>query len=164
MDLSPARIHQGTPAHLRERLAAERRGEPFLVFRDDEGVQRIVGLAAGATTTLGRSPECDVCLEWDPEVSRWHAEVAQVGEQWVVIDDGLSSNGTFVGGERLAGRRRLADGDVLGLGSAAVVFRQPSRSNSRTTRVSNQPVTAVPITPKLVTLAFAAGTVRDGDL
>jgi hypothetical protein len=148
MEESPVQIHQGTPADLRERLAAERRGEPVLVFRDDEGVQRIVGLATGpAPTTLGRSTECDVCLEWDPEVSRWHAEVAQVGDQWVVIDDGLSSNGTFVGGERLAGRHRLVDGDVMRLGSATIVFRQPSRGNARTTRVSSQPVTAVPITP-----------------
>ena len=40
MDDSPVGLHQGTPSDLRERLAAERRGTPFVVYRDDDGVQR----------------------------------------------------------------------------------------------------------------------------
>jgi pSer/pThr/pTyr-binding forkhead associated (FHA) protein len=147
-DDSPVGLHQGTPSDLRERLAAERRGTPFVVYRDDDGVQRIVGLTAGpAHTSFGRSPECDVCLAWDPEVSRLHAEIAEVGDQWVITDDGLSSNGTFIGGERLAGRRRLVDGDVLRLGGTAIAFRRVTPGGSRTTRVSQQPVTQVSVTP-----------------
>jgi pSer/pThr/pTyr-binding forkhead associated (FHA) protein len=144
---SPVGIHQATPAELRERLAAERRGVPFLVYRDEDGAQRIVGLRAGREpTTLGRSPECDINLEWDQEVSRLHAELANVGDQWVLVDDGLSSNGTFLGDERISGRRRLADRDVFRLGATAIVFRNPTGRGSGTTR-AQEPAGAVSVTP-----------------
>ena len=145
---SPLGIHQATPAELAERLAAERRGVPFLVYRGEKDEQRIVGLPQDhATASLGRSPDCDVCLGWDPEVSRLHAELAPVGDEWVLTDDGLSSNGTFVEGERITGRRRLADGDVFRVGGTAIAFRYPRGRGTATTRVANQPVTAVSITP-----------------
>ena len=120
---------------------------PFLVYRDEGGEQRIVGLAPGrAPTTLGRSPECDVSLEWDQEVSRLHAELAQLGDQWVLVDDGLSSNGTFLGDERVAGRRRLADGDVLRIGATTIAFRNPTGRGAGTTRVKDA-TTVVSVTP-----------------
>lgn len=144
---SPVGIHQASPSELRDRLAAERQGVPFLVFRDEDGEQRIVGLEpGGAPTTLGRSTECDVSLVWDPEVSRLHAELSQVGDQWVLVDDGLSSNGTFLGEERIAGRRRLADGDVFRVGGTPIAFRNPIGEGIGTTRV--QAVgSAVQVTP-----------------
>ena len=33
-----------------------------------------------------------------------------------LVDDGLSHNGTYVGGERVTARRRLRDGDVIAVG------------------------------------------------
>ena len=39
---------------------------------------------------------------------------------WVLVDDGLSSNGTFVNGERLNGTRRLDDGDTIRFGTTTV--------------------------------------------
>jgi DNA-binding CsgD family transcriptional regulator len=42
------------------------------------------------------------------------------------VDDGLSRNGSFLNGERILGRRRLADGDVIRLGRTSMVFRSPS--------------------------------------
>src|SRR5215218_9783665 len=120
---SPAGLHQSTPAELSERLAAERRGSPFVVLRDEQGAQLIVELAADRDRmSLGRSTECDVALPWDGEVSRLHAELERVGSQWLIVDDGLSSNGTFVTGERVGARRRLRDGDVVRLGSTALLF------------------------------------------
>ena len=86
---------------------------------------------AGPPATLGRSPECDVSLPWDREVSRLHAELAHVGDQWVLVDDGLSSNGTFLGDERISGRRRLADGDVFRVGATAIAFRNPTGRGTR---------------------------------
>ena len=139
-------IHQASPAELAERLAAERRGVPFLVYRGEEGAQHIVGLDDDAPASIGRSPDCDVSLTWDPEVSRLHAELSRVGDQWVLVDDGLSSNGTFVENERIAGRRRLKDGDVFRIGGTAIAFRYPQGRGTATTRVA-QPVTAVSITP-----------------
>jgi FHA domain len=146
VEASPVGIHQASPEELRERIAAEREGVPFLVLRDDTGKQCIVGLAPGAPTTLGRSPECDVSLPWDQEVSRLHAELEQIGDQWVLVDDGLSSNGTFVGDERITSRRRLADGDVFRVGATTIAFRHPLARGSGTTR-AQQPATAVSVTP-----------------
>ena len=148
MSASTEGPHQATPLELRERLAAERRGVPFLVYRDGEGVQRITELADRTRNlTFGRSPDCDICLEWDPEVSRLHAELERMGSHWLLVDDGLSSNGTFVRGERVVGRRRLADGDVVRLGDTAIAFRHAAGSTVVTTRLSDQQQAAVSITP-----------------
>ena len=146
MSDSPLGLHQATPAELRERLAAERRGRPFLVFRDGSGAQRIVELRDRKRLSLGRSEECDVALPWDAEVSRLHAELERVGSQWLVVDDGLSSNGTFIAGERVSGRRRLRDGDVLRAGATSLVFRQPDAATVVTTRLSDQRDVAAHVT------------------
>jgi pSer/pThr/pTyr-binding forkhead associated (FHA) protein len=66
-----------------------------------------------------------VALDWDPEVSRTHAQLELFGGDWTLIDDGLSRNGSFVNGERALGRRRLNDGDAVRVGQTALVFRTP---------------------------------------
>jgi hypothetical protein len=71
-------------------------------------------------------------LAWDSEVSRTHAQLELIGGEWALVDDGLSRNGSFVNGERLAGRRRLADGDVLRLGRTSIVFRAPTSASDTT--------------------------------
>ena len=100
---------------VKARLLAERAGRPFLVLRDGAERQRILDLDGEAkpTTTVGRSDRADVAIVWDGEVSRLHAEIQCAAGEWLVVDDGLSSNGTFVNGQRIAGRRRLADGDAI---------------------------------------------------
>src|SRR3954453_22401085 len=121
---APFSPHGASAAELKEQLEPERAGEPFLVFRDGDGTQRIVSLAPGVSAlTVGRAPGTDVRLAWDEEVSGVHAELTRVGPDWTVVDDGLSQNGTFVNGQRVAGRLRLRDGDVLGFGSTQVAFR-----------------------------------------
>jgi pSer/pThr/pTyr-binding forkhead associated (FHA) protein len=144
---SPLAPHGATPVELRARLTAERRGLPFLVFRDAAGEQRIVSLdGERGRLSLGRSAECDVALSWDPEVSRLHAEVEHVGSEWLIVDDGLSSNGTFVCGERVAGRRRLRDGDVVLVGATALAFRDPVEAAVMTTRASGRREAAASVT------------------
>ncbi len=62
----PLERHASSPSELRERLAAERRGAPFLVYRDGDDRQVIVELSEDrARRTLGRSPRNDVALRWD---------------------------------------------------------------------------------------------------
>ena len=146
MTATPFGPHQSTPEELRERLAAERGGRPFLLYRDENGRQRIVELAEDRRATLGRSPEHDVSLPWDGEVSRLHAEIERVGEHWLVVDDGVSRNGTFVAGERVTGRRRLHDGDVVRVGATVVVFRHPRGRGALTTRLSERGDVAASVT------------------
>ena len=98
--------------------AAERRGLPFVVHLDGDGRQRIVELADGrASLSIGRRPSSDIPLAVGHEVSRLHAVLARVGDEWTLADEGLSRNGSFVNGQRLRGRRRLGDGDAITIGT-----------------------------------------------
>jgi pSer/pThr/pTyr-binding forkhead associated (FHA) protein len=134
MHASPLAPHTSTPAELQERLAAERSGRPFLVYRDGGGHQRILPLdPARDELTVGRRPACDIPLSWELAVSRVHAELVRVGSDWALVDDGLSRNGSYVNEERVQGRRRLRDGDRLRFGQTVVVFCRPSDAESRVT-------------------------------
>ncbi|HEY3021605.1 MAG TPA: FHA domain-containing protein [Solirubrobacteraceae bacterium] len=146
---SPLAPHAASPAELQQRLRAEREGDPFLVFRDDSGLQRIEVLEGRAgRVTIGRSAGNDIALPWDSEVSRLHAELERLGDQWVVSDEGLSRNGSFVNGERVDGRRRLRDGDVLRIGRTTLAFRVPETADSRPTVAATGGTSAPPqLTP-----------------
>ncbi|WP_245746344.1 FHA domain-containing protein [Nocardia altamirensis] len=87
--------------------------------------------------TIGRSPQADLAMPWDAEVSRLHAAIEYLGAQWTIIDDGLSRNGTFVNGERLVGRRRLDPGDVIRVGTSRVSFHEFGGVTDDITRVSS---------------------------
>ena len=121
---SPLDRHASSATELKERLAVERRGHGYLVFRDDDGKQVIAELS-GDELTVGRGEDHDLALGWDKEVSRVHARIEQVKGAWFLIDDGLSRNGSYVNGERISGRRRLRDGDRLCFGSTIVGYRGP---------------------------------------
>ena len=111
---------------LEARLAAERMGVPFLVYRDGEERQQIFMLEpARRSVTIGRRDEADISLPWDPECSRLHAELELRAGEWTVTDDGLSQNGTWVNELRLIGRRRLNDGDLLRVGRTAITYARP---------------------------------------
>ncbi|HEY7151795.1 MAG TPA: FHA domain-containing protein [Solirubrobacterales bacterium] len=136
-----------TAGELKERIEAERRGVPFLVYRDDEGRQRIHGLVGDRDRlSVGRSEAADVSLEFDREVSRVHAELERMGEEWTLADDGLSRNGSFVNGERVVGRRRLRDGDALQFGDTVVLFRAPADGGTDETMAAKSGMEATPVT------------------
>src|SRR5688500_14165002 len=69
IDAAPPGPPSATPTELRERLLAEREGEPFLVWRNQDGRQALLTLHQGLTrVTIGRGPSNDVALGWDTEV------------------------------------------------------------------------------------------------
>ena len=82
--------------------------------------------------SVGRSLDTDVALSWDERVSSIHAELTRLGEDWLLIDDGLSRNGSFVNGQRLSGRCRLRDGDRLRFGTTDVTFYAPLQLGQET--------------------------------
>ena len=122
-------MHQASAVELKEQIEAERAGEPFVVLRDGEDKQVLVVLS-GNRLTVGRTDEADLSLGWDTEVSRVHAELEQLGGAWTISDDGLSRNGTYVNNERVTGRRRLANGDVMRFGATSAVFREPGEATT----------------------------------
>jgi hypothetical protein len=112
-----------TEEERKARKAAERRGAPFLVYRDDKGHEKILELdESSRTITVGRRFEADVALPWDREVSRLHAQLEFKGGEWTVDDDGWSQNGTYVNEMPLNGARRLHDGDLIRVGKTTIAF------------------------------------------
>ena len=117
-------------ADLKARVEAERAGQPFLLYRDGSGGQQLFCLQAGsAHATVGRQPPSDLLIDWDDQVSRRHARFERVGDDWVLVDDGPSRNGTFINEKRLSGSCRLNDGDSLRFGMTTIVFRSPEREH-----------------------------------
>jgi len=136
---SNATLGSRTPEELEERQAALDRGDPFLLFRDGDGRQRIVALSEAAEAiTIGRRYEADISLPWDPEASRLHAELSLRAGEWTIVDDGWSQNGTWVNGLRLAGRRRLADGDLVKIGRTILGFHAPGTTGPGPTMVQGE--------------------------
>src|SRR5688572_3112971 len=112
-----------------------RRAVPFLLYRNATGEQLLLELSDGVErVTIGRRSSSDRALPWDSQVSRLHAELVRLGTDWVVCDDGLSHNGTFVNGERVRGRRRLRGGDAIRAGDTLIAFCGPESASSVPTR------------------------------
>ena len=122
---------QGEPSAAE--LQARRLGDPYLVYLDGHGREQVLSLPdTWDQVTFGRGMSATVILAWDEEVSRTHAELRRIGDDWALVDDGLSRNGSFVNDERVAGRRRLRDGDELRLGDTRIRFSAPFEGLDRT--------------------------------
>jgi hypothetical protein len=127
----PVARHSMSARELKEMLSLERSGEPFLAMRDGDGGLHVIALDAGSPeVTLGRREGMDVSIPWDAEVSGLHAELRRLGEEWTVVDDGLSRNGTYLNGERVVGRQRLRPGDRLLLGRTVIAYCQKAADSS----------------------------------
>ncbi|HEY4826393.1 MAG TPA: FHA domain-containing protein [Solirubrobacteraceae bacterium] len=138
---------QQSPVELKEVITAERTGHPFVVWRSDDGKQRILLLEPQlGRVTIGRDETDDIPLSGDAEVSRTHALLEQVGRGWMLIDDGLSRNGSFVNGARVVGRRRLRDKDRLVFGNTSLIYRETSGGTTQTASAIDTP-SAIPLSP-----------------
>ena len=147
-ELRPTEIPALDVADLKALMEAERSGHPFVHWRTGNGEQRILVLGAElARVTIGRRPDSDVPLPWDLEISRTHAVLEHVGGEWLLVDDGLSTNGSYVNGNRVPTRQRLHDHDRLCFGQTLLVFRERTshEGSESTARVSVQ--TSVPLSP-----------------
>ncbi|MGB8297359.1 MAG: FHA domain-containing protein [Polyangia bacterium] len=95
-----------------------------VVVRDGPAQGRELRLeAAGRRYLVGRGTGCNLVVP-DDDISREHAEFAR---RWdgVFVRDLDSKNGVVLRGERLAGERRLSDGDVLRLGQTTFRLDDP---------------------------------------
>jgi pSer/pThr/pTyr-binding forkhead associated (FHA) protein len=128
-------------------IEAQRTGLPILVTRDGAKRQRIFVLEPhDERLWVGRGAACDVQIEWDEKASRSHAELVRLPDGWAIVDDGLSRNGTFVGADRVIGRRRLHDGDVVRFGDSSATYRLPA-SYGASTMAAEDTIVAPTLTP-----------------
>ena len=134
----------GSPTEINSLLSAETRLRPFVVYRDAHGRQRIYELPERGQVTIGRGSWMDISLNWDEQASRLHARLESLGDDWTVVDDGTSRNGTFLNGERVSGRRRLDDGDELTVGSCSLRIQMPGSVDEGPTLVNQPPVEIPP--------------------
>src|SRR5207302_2110810 len=76
------------------------------------------------SVTIGSRPDCDLVVNV-PSVSGRHCRLTRDGASFVLEDLG-STNGTYLNGERVAGRvtTRLGAADTLHLGSHALALDQ----------------------------------------
>jgi pSer/pThr/pTyr-binding forkhead associated (FHA) protein len=162
----PAPAPLPSASELAARLAAERAGIPFLLYQDQEGAQVIVSLTdqLAPALSIGRGSGNSLRVDWDESISRVHAELVQVGEEWTLVDDGLSRNGSFVNGERVAGRQRLRSGDTLRLGHTTIVYCHPAEHDGTTAMAQGIP-TAGHLSPaqRRVLVALARPYATAGD-
>lgn len=129
-------LGHSSPAEIAARLQAEREGVPHLVLRDADHAQLVIALDGDRRrATIGRGEGSDLQIHWDRDVSRAHAELERIGGLWTISDEGLSRNGTFVNGDRVSARQRLRDGDIVRVGSTAIVFRDPRSAGFSDTRI-----------------------------
>jgi len=99
-----------------------------LLVRPAAGNPYRLSLDSG-TVTIGRASANRVTFANDPKVSREHCRVERRGAGFVVVDLG-TSNGTRVGGKKIAGPRELWNKDVIGVGGASIVYEDPSRQKA----------------------------------
>jgi hypothetical protein len=161
----PLAPHALAPAELKALLAAERTGEPFLAYRDaGERLRLFRPLAGEPAPTIGRRPETDLPIGWDDQVSGLHAELQAIAGEWAIVDDGLSTNGTFVNERRVAGRRRLRDGDRVRVGRTVLVYRARRPADVGPTAAAGGPAVTQPLTAtQRKVLVALCRPYRDGD-
>jgi hypothetical protein len=92
---------------------------PALVVRSGGGRAGEHFVPQEGSTTIGRSPDCDIFLD-DVTVSRNHATLRRDDSGFVIEDQG-SLNGTFVNRRRIESAP-LADGDEVQVGKYRLTF------------------------------------------
>ncbi len=104
-----------------------------LVKQGDAGVRVALG---DARVAIGRNADNEFVLD-DEQVSGYHANIYSLDGEYVIVDAG-STNGTFVNGERLQGRRVLKPNDRIGIGNVVLTLEDPASRKATVVRPAIQ--------------------------
>jgi hypothetical protein len=118
-----------------------------LVMRSGPSAGKVFPLEKGEIV-IGRDLNNDVVIN-DPEISRRHARLYAQGSTYVLEDLG-STNGTFVGGQRLTGAYPMRVGELITFGERlTVVFEmsQPAEDATVVSSAQQPPVYQPPYQP-----------------
>src|SRR5262245_51552606 len=122
-DLLPTMI--GAGRRLEDVIPAADTGD-YLVILEGADPGKVIEIGE-EPLTIGRDVRQTIVFSTDSEVSRLHARVRRRNNE-IVAEDAGSTNGTFVGPERLtAGPAVLREGDVLRVGSQLLKYERRSR-------------------------------------
>ena len=108
---------------------AQARGEPApppgrLVVTRSSALDAGRAFEAGPVpATIGRAADNLIPLEGDDYASGHHARIESARDGVWIIDLG-STNGTFINGERIDGRRKLREGDLVQVGDTELRFER----------------------------------------
>lgn len=91
-----------------------------LTITDRAGIIKDVEWNVEGSLFVGRSDICNIYFD-DDRLSKQHF-VIEVNKMGCYIEDLESTNGTFVNGVKITGRRMLLDGDVITAGREKIVF------------------------------------------
>ncbi|HEX8250419.1 MAG TPA: FHA domain-containing protein, partial [Pyrinomonadaceae bacterium] len=145
--------------------------EIILYIEAPDGTRQRVALEN--EITIGRTRLAQIAID-DAQLSRVHTTVWREGDD-VWIQDENSTNGTFVNGERIAGERKLNEGDEILLGGetriSVEIFNSAqremrnaeSKTNSAVPPIGKaqtnipQPATGNPQSKKIPTVPLVAG-------
>jgi SulP family sulfate permease len=120
-----------------------------ITVRATDGAERIFTLHGG-NLTIGRDPDSGICLQ-DTQVSWQHAVLSEAGGTCFIEDLG-SSNGTFVGAERIR-RQVLNPGEIVHIGSYELALQMrpiPSATSASEHTMFDMPAfrAAKPVAPR----------------
>jgi hypothetical protein len=101
-------------------LSLEGFERPALVVRSGGGRVGEHFSPTGETTSIGRSPDCEIFLD-DVTVSRRHSVLTERDGQFSIEDQG-SLNGTFLNRRRIETAETLEDGDEIQIGKYRLIF------------------------------------------
>ncbi len=85
---------------------------------------------------FGREDDAVVWID-DAAVSRRHSRIL-INESGAVLEDLGSKNGTYLRGRRLQSPAKLADGDLIVIGTASMIFRVLNKTVSTATGAAEQ--------------------------
>jgi pSer/pThr/pTyr-binding forkhead associated (FHA) protein len=109
------------------------------------------------TLVFGRDAGSDVVIE-STQVSRRHAEIAPGTAGYVLTD--LSTNGTYVNGQRVQGNRTLARADMIRIADYEFRFYADAAPVASTPRPAHVPATPpAPAAPIPVSTPMASGPI-----
>jgi hypothetical protein len=165
--IDPLARHSVAPRELKTLLAAERDGVPFMAYRDGGGSLQLFVLSDDdESLVIGRREGVALRLPWDTEVSGIHAQLERLGGEWTIVDDGLSTNGTFLNARRVTSRVRLRDGDRVRVGQTVLAFNEPAVTPTPKTsiRQGHPDVEQLTDTQRRIVVALCRPQLMQGDL
>jgi pSer/pThr/pTyr-binding forkhead associated (FHA) protein len=100
----------------------------FVYVERGPGQGQLVQVKQGPLV-VGRASVSDLRLQ-HPSISRRHAQITRIGEQFYVKDLG-SQNGTFVNKQRIATEIEIFPGDSIAMGNAMLKLRGPLQKGEK---------------------------------